>query len=115
MKRKVEPELLDHLPPQDRRAVHSRRDLQKINAWMGHARTLRRVLVSVLKERAPQSIIELGSGDGTLLLKIARRIGPHWKPSRVVLVDRQPAVTPSTKAAFAALSWRVEYAEMDVF
>jgi hypothetical protein len=32
-----------------------------------------------------------------------------------VLVDRQPAVTPSTKAAFAALSWRVEYAEMDVF
>jgi hypothetical protein len=50
-----------------------------------------------------------------LLLKLAKRFTPAWKPSRVVLVDREPAVSPKTKAQFDALEWRVEYAQMDVF
>jgi hypothetical protein len=115
MERDVQPELLDQLPAGDHHAVHSRRDLQKINAWMGHAGIMSRVLTAALSSRPPQSVVELGSGDGTLLLKLAKRFAPHWKPSRVVLVDRQALVTAETVAAFASLSWPVEFAQMDVF
>jgi SAM-dependent methyltransferase len=115
MQRAVKPELLDRLPADDRRAIQSRADLQKVNAWMGHARIMSRMLERALGGDGPQSIVDLGSGDGTLLLKIARRMAPAWKPSRVVLVDRQPVVTSATRAAFEALSWRVDVAQMDVF
>ena len=36
MKRVVEPELLDQLPPEDPGAMGSRRDLQRLNAWMAN-------------------------------------------------------------------------------
>ena len=115
MERDVQPELLDELPADDPRAIQSRKDLRKINAWMGHAGTVSRLLSGALGNRPPQSIVELGSGDGTLLLKLAKRFASRWKPSRVVLVDRQPAVTAATRNAFASLGWPVEFAEMDVF
>lgn len=115
MKRDVQPELLDRLPADDPRAIHSRRDLRKVNAWMGHTGTISRLMTRALSGRPPQSIVELGSGDGTLLLKVARRFATRWKPARVVLVDRQAAVAPATTAAFASLSWPIEFAHMDVF
>ena len=34
MNRIVEPELLDTLSPADPRAIRSRRDLRRVNAWM---------------------------------------------------------------------------------
>jgi Methyltransferase domain len=111
LKRILEPELLDELPADDRRAIHSRRDLQKINALMGHAGAMARALANT----SPQSIVELGAGDGTLLLQLAKRLAPRWKPVRVVLVDRQRLLSPQTQAEFAALSWDVEALSMDVF
>jgi hypothetical protein len=115
MKREVKRELLDELPAGDRRAIGSRRDLQKVNAWMGHADIMRRALAGAFADRSPRSIVELGAGDGTLLLRLAKSIAPRWKPLRVVLVDRQRLLSPRTKAEFAALSWDVESIEMDVF
>ena len=115
LKRILEPELLDELPADDRRAIHSRRDLQKINALMGHAGAMARALAAALGERSPRSIVELGAGDGTLLLQLAKRVAPRWKPMRVVLVDRQQLLTRSTQEQFAALSWDVEAISMDVF
>jgi methyltransferase family protein len=115
MKREVERELLDELPAGDRRAIGARRDLQKINAWMGHAHVMVRALAGAFTDRSPRSIVELGAGDGTLLLRLAKRIAPRWKPLRVVLVDRQRLLSPRTKAEFEALSWHVESLEMDVF
>jgi hypothetical protein len=115
MVRLVEAELLDRLPATDPRAIQARRDLRKINGWMGHVRTIGRTLSHLFADRTPQSIVELGAGDGTLLLKLAKRFSPRWKPSRIVLVDRQPAVGPETRAAFEALGWDVEYAQADVF
>jgi hypothetical protein len=102
MKRDVRPELLDDLPPYDRRAIQSRRDLQKVNAWMGHARILARAAAGAFL-------------DGTLLLRLAKSMAPRWTQLRVVLVDRQPLLSPRTKAEFEALSWRVESVDMDVF
>jgi hypothetical protein len=115
MKREVKRELLDELPAGDRRAIGSRRDLQKVNAWMGHADIMLRALAGAFADRSPRSIVELGAGDGTLLLRLAKSIAPRWKPLRVVLVDRQRLLSPRTKAEFAALSWDVESIETDVF
>jgi hypothetical protein len=36
VKRLVQPEILDTLPPDDPRALRSRRDLRRVNAWMGN-------------------------------------------------------------------------------
>ena len=115
MKREIEPELLDELPADDRRAIGSRRDLRKVNAWMGHARIMSRVLAGAFSDRSPRSIVELGAGDGTLLLGLANRIASRWKPLRVALVDRQRLLSSRTKAEFEALSWHVESLETDVF
>ncbi len=115
MKRDVRPELLDDLPANDRRAIQSRRDLQRVNAWMGHARILAREVAGAFHDRTPRSIVELGAGDGTLLLQLAKSMAPRWTQLRVVLVDRQPLLSPQTKSEFEALSWRVESVDMDVF
>ena len=115
MKRQVEHELLDELAPSDLRAMGSRRDLQKVNAWMGHARIMDRVLADAFTHQAPRSIADLGGGDGTLLLRLAKRIGPRYKPVRAVLVDRQRLLGSKTRDEFAALSWQVESLEVDIF
>jgi hypothetical protein len=56
----------------------------------------------------------LGAGDGTPLLRLARRMGPRWESVRAVLVDRRRLLSAETEAEFAALAWRVECVEMDV-
>ncbi len=121
MDRTVEREMLDELPSNDGRAVQARRDLQKLNVWMGHARILTRVLRGALGDRAPRSLVELGAGDGTLLLRLARAMNPAWGgearngPLRAVLVDRQRLISPHTEMAFAELGWAVESLQMDVY
>ena len=42
MHRVVQPELLDDLPPTDRRAIHSRADLRRLNFIMRHAAIISR-------------------------------------------------------------------------
>ncbi len=44
MNRIVKPELLDELPPADPRAVRSRRDLRRVNAWMRNHAIMARAL-----------------------------------------------------------------------
>lgn len=108
MLRNVERELLDELPAGDTRAVHARRDLQKINILMGNARIVSRLL------QGARSIIELGAGDGTLLLQVASRLGPAPAPIRATLVDRHPSLSGHSRAAFEALGWQVEMIAADV-
>ena len=68
--RVVVPEILDHLPPDDPEALRSRRDLRRINFFMGNERwvleTARR-----FPEAAAKGITEIGSGDGHLTRKLA--------------------------------------------
>ena len=63
MNRTLHPELLDVLPSTDPRAVHSRRDLRRINALMGNARMIHRFIRKNLDCPSP-IIAEIGSGDG---------------------------------------------------
>jgi hypothetical protein len=112
MRRTIQPEILDDLPPDDPRAIHSRRDLQKINVFMGHRGMLERAIRAA--PAAPRLLVELGAGDGTFLLHIARRLGPKVR-MRAILVDRRPSIGAATRAGFANAGWQVEVCESDVF
>jgi len=110
--RVVSGELLDALDEADPRAVHARKDLIRINRIMGAARILATELAKV--EAPPHRIVELGAGDGNLMLQVARRLAPRWKGVQVVLLDRQNLVSPATKQGFAQLGWEVQTLQRDV-
>lgn len=69
MRRILEPELLDSLPPQDPDAMHSRRDLRLTNRILGNHRWLTRTLRPLLRER--EVALELGAGTGELGQRLA--------------------------------------------
>jgi hypothetical protein len=77
--RSLEPEWLDHLPPQDPRAVRSRADLRRVNALMGNARIIARHLANARR------VADLGGGDGSLMRAVERKLG---RPLEVINVDR---------------------------
>jgi len=113
LRRKVEPEWLDALAEAEPGALRARRDLRRINALMRNAAILAGAVQCMEFNPAPRVIAEIGAGDGTLMLALARRLGPQWRGTRVVLVDRQQLVEPRTLAGFAALGWRAEAVAAD--
>lgn len=115
MQRCVEPELLDVLPPSDPRTQTSRRDLRRVNAFMGNARTMAEALRCAFGMATPSTIVELGAGDGRFMLRVAQRLCHDWKNVTVCLLDRLRLVTPETVEAFSQLGWHVENATSDVF
>ena len=120
MIRTVIPELLDELPPDDPRAVHSRGDLRRVNALMGNASIMAGALgatgaTGARGAGAALSIVELGGGDGTFLLELAKRVAPAIGAARATLVDQQALLTSATRDALAALSWHVDTVKADVF
>jgi SAM-dependent methyltransferase len=112
--RRVEAETLDHLHEDDPRAIRSRRDLRRINRIMGNVSIVDSLLNGSLA-RPPSHIAELGAGDGSLLLRLAKRRGRVWSGVTLTLVDRQNLLSAPTRAAFADLGWTVHAAAMDVF
>ena len=108
MNRIIEPELLDKLPPDDPRAVRSRRDLRRVNAWMRNHKLLAGALKNNWNGRALERITDLGSGDGYFLLNVARSLSPPWPGISATLLDRQQIVSAEVLAAFADLCWRAE-------
>ena len=113
--RQVEPEWLDDLPAADPGAVHARRDLRLLNSVMGNAGAVVRLLSGTGVSGPVPRVIELGAGDGTFLLGVARRLGPSWRGTRAQLVDRAMLVDDATRAGFASLGWEVEAVTSDVF
>lgn len=71
MKRVVEPEILDQLPPDHPDAVRSRGDLKVINFLMGNERWIARRMGEVPQARA-KGVLEIGAGEGTLLKRLAK-------------------------------------------
>jgi hypothetical protein len=113
MIRCVEPEWLDELPPGDPRAVRSRKDLLRINAWMGNCGIVTRALRSTCRGPTPRRLVDLGAGDGKLLLRVARRLSVDWHGTSAVLLDRRNVVSLETHHGFAALGWRTAALETD--
>ncbi len=139
MNRLVQPELLDELPPDDPRAMWSRRDLRRINAWMRNHAIMARALRIQLNGRSggrqtaaihPEvgasgslpgaatpvlHIADLGAGDGHFLLRVAKKVSARWPGVSVTLLDNRKVVSPATLSAFEPLGWRAEAVAVDVF
>jgi hypothetical protein len=115
MKRVVMPEWLDEMGAQEKEAVRSRRDLQRLNFWLGHARLMGCPLASLRASAEQARIAELGAGDATYMLRLARRLSRRRVAGKAVLVDRRPSVSPGTCAELERSGWTVEVVEADVF
>ena len=103
--RRVLPELLDQLPADDPRAQRSRRDLRRVNLWMRQAGIMAELLLAHARTAKPLTLIELGAGDGTFMLRVARKIAHALPGVKLMLLDRQDLVSRETRDAFAALTW----------
>ena len=115
--RVVSAETLDHLAPDDPAARRSRRDLVRVHRAMGTRGIVRRgwqALLSPARGDAPLRILELGAGDGSLLLGVARALAPVWPPVQLCLLDRQDIVAPATLAAYGELGWPAQVQVTDV-
>lgn len=113
--RRIEPEWLDDLPPGNPRAMRSRRDLRRINVLMANAAIVARELTRGRGAESPRSIAEIGAGDGTLMLRLAKRCAPQWPQAHVVLLDRQEIISPGTLHELGSLGWQAEAVTADVF
>ncbi len=121
MKRLIQPELLDMLPPDDPRAVRSRRDLRRVNWWMGNHAIMARALRNHLPQ-LPRQLTELGAGDGDFLLQVVQKLPLRpaailsQTPTRTLtLLDLQKNVRAETLASFLKLGWPAEVIVTDVF
>ena len=111
--RVVLPETLDSLDPADTQARRSRRDLRRVHRAM---RT-----VSILKDASrrlrlavtPHRILELGGGDGSLMLRLARAMRPRWPDVALTILDWHDIVSPQTLAGYETLGWRLQVKRQD--
>ena len=113
MVRTVLPELLDDLGVQDPRAQRSRRDLQRLHRIMGTQRILLDALRKMTLRRSgspsslPLQVLEIGAGDGSLMLGVARALEGAWPPVSLTLLDQHNLLESSTERNYARAHWRV--------
>jgi hypothetical protein len=112
--RTVEPELLDHMPADDQAVIRARRDLKRLNAVILQSGIMAPILARQWAHERPRTILDLGAGDGTFMLSVARRLAARWPGVTVTLLDRQSIVSAQTRDAFAALGWKAETVAADV-
>lgn len=115
MLRRVEPELLDALAPDDPRAVRSRNDLRRINRLMGTQGIIGTALDGLLRGSQATRVIELGAGDGMQMLRLAQQRAKRWPKVRLGLLDMQPVVRANTLTSFRNLGWDAQIIGSDVF
>jgi len=100
----VLPELLDDLAPADPRARRSRRDLRRVHRAMGSLSILKGAISRLQLMTPPARILELGAGDASLLLRLARA-RPAWRDIELTLLDRHDLLSEETRQAYARLGW----------
>jgi Methyltransferase domain len=103
----VAPERLDNLPPDDPLAIDSRRDLRRVHRAMRSLTILKEAISKLNGATPPRRILELGAGDGSLLLRLARKMRPQWGDVELTLLDRQNLLTTQVRQAFAEVDWHV--------
>ena len=114
MQRILQSELLDTLPANDPSAVRSRADLRRVNRWLGHHRILARAIDSATRNGV-QRIVDLGAGDGTFALSLAKRLHKRWPEVELLLADRHRSAQPETLNALHRLGWKTREIEAEVF
>jgi len=113
MRRLIEAEWLDSLPPEEVLAKGSRRDLERINSWMRNARFMAGALNEVEGLGEWQSLVDLGAGDGRFMLRVARALGGDWRGTSLCLLDRQATVSDAVCQGFQDLGWRLTVVQAD--
>ena len=73
-----------------------------------------RSLIPPYRATGPLRILEIGAGDGTLLLDVARSLAPAWQKVALTLLDRQDIVSAATRDAYAGIGWTVTTEVVDV-
>jgi len=110
MLRVVAAEVLDNLPQDDPRAIRSRRDLKRVHKAMGTRNIILQALRAMKLARLevePLRVLEIGAGDGSLMLGVAQDLDRAWPKVALTLLDRQALVTPATVASYLAVGWTV--------
>jgi SAM-dependent methyltransferase len=105
--RMVLPELLDELSPSDPRASRSRRDLQRVHRAMGSLSILSRAVMRLRLAAPPKRILELGAGDGSLLLRFAQARKLELRGVALTLLDRHDLLSAETRNAYEQLGWEL--------
>ncbi len=113
--RRVEPELLDGLAAADPRAQRSRDDLRRIHRAMATLTIVERALNRATAGGRPRTLLELGAGDGTLLLRLAARQSARWPALAVTLLDQADLVSAQTLQRLRTLGWTPRVATLNVF
>jgi hypothetical protein len=113
--RRVEQELLDGLPAEDPRARRSRSDLQRIHRAMATLPIVERALDRGTPGFVPRTLLELGAGDGSLMLRLAQKRAARWPNVHVTLLDRLNLVTPQTLDGIREAGWTPAVVATDVF
>jgi SAM-dependent methyltransferase len=106
--RSVASELLDGLAVDDPAARRSRHDLQRIHRAMGTRSLLLREWRNLPAARTttqPLRVLEIGAGDGTLLLGLARALGAGQRPVELTLLDQRALVDRQTMDAYRLAGW----------
>jgi hypothetical protein len=58
-------------------------------------------------KETPMRILEVGAGDGSLMLGVARALAPAWSDVELTLLDRQPLLDAATVASYREVGWTV--------
>lgn len=117
MPRTVTRETLDGLAADDPAARRSRIDLRRVHRAMGTRAILLRGL-RAMSARPPAAlpwrVLEIGAGDGSLMLGVAQARLHRWSGVELTLLDRQALLEPATLARYRQLGWAVTEAVGDV-
>ena len=109
--------MLDSLSPDDPAAERSRRDLVLVNRVMGASRILagamRRAMAGRMPSGRPLRVLEIGCGDGDLLLAAASML-KGWPKADLTLLDRLSLVDFETQRAFTRHGWLARTVTADV-
>lgn len=115
MNRTLQPEILDELPCSDPRALHSRRDLRRINALMGNGSFINQFVETEarrLKIPSPLRIVELGAGDGNISHQLADYLSARGHAVQLTLIDQHPCAADVISAD--VFQWLATAREADV-
>ncbi len=115
LQRRVEPEVLDSLAPQDPTAVRARHDLRRVHRAMRSLSILKGAIDDLALAAPPRRLIEIGAGDGSLMLRLARSLGSRWANVDLTLLDRCDIVDAETREEYQTLGWAVRIQADDVF
>jgi hypothetical protein len=113
--RRVEREMLDSLAAEDPRAQRSRHDLRRLQRAMATLPIVQHALDLGTSGFVPRTLLELGAGDGSLMLRLARRRASRWPEVSVMLLDRVNSVAPETLDGMREVGWTPRVMVTDVF